>query len=512
MRFVPPSLYIRFILRFIYLASFLGLMLSGQAWATISITQGANQIVNATASPALIEFLVTDANNQAVGNASINFSLRAPDCTDASSRLSSAKITDSSGKVTVSFGSITSTTQAGLYVLTATLQSDSSQTLSTNFTVTRNSSLFIVGGNCQTVNAGTPSEFVTAQLLDSTGAATAGVNVTFSLLTASNQTVNSGLIGSVDDTDNQGQAFTRVSHTTSGTYKIVATVGTSSVSTTITLSAERASLFSVASGDKQTIPSGRTAKNIVFKLVDGYGNLASNAANQAVTIKLLNASGVEIASGLDKTTDTTSSTGEVTVSFVAPTSLGSYSIQVALTNTPTIKGTATLTVTQALAGLPSLGFNAAVDNNWKTVQASPALATTFNGGVALDDGNYSQQGVFKANSGILKVNGIINVDSRHVGKEADLIVIAIYTDTNQNTQFISFSNNGTQASSWTVAQGLTAIPSFKTKTLDSTESLTIYQGLLSATGLVHVVFGYRLKNEGIYVFNGEYFISFMIEN
>jgi len=100
----------------------------------------------------------------------------------------------------------------------------------------------------------------------------------------------------------------------------------------------------------------------------------------------------------------------------------------------------------------------------------------------------------------LSIRGIITVDPKHVGQEADIVVVAGYTPVGSEKPLFFARDGAIDIESW---DGQKRLPGFKKNvSLQETEQVELYSGppLLEGTWVMY--FGYRL-DDGTLVFNVE---------
>jgi predicted secreted protein len=140
--------------------------------------------------------------------------------------------------------------------------------------------------------------------------------------------------------------------------------------------------------------------------------------------------------------------------------------------------------------LPSLGDGVATDAKGKTVTTTAKLA----GGVSVNDAKtFGATAAATAFTDRLNIQGNITVDAKHIKQTADLVVSltyqAIATD---QPVYLMLDSKGNYLP-WN--QQPASLVAFRTGvSLSAEQPVEIYQGVLLATGLVKITFGYRLAD------------------
>jgi hypothetical protein len=169
----------------------------------------------------------------------------------------------------------------------------------------------------------------------------------------------------------------------------------------------------------QSIPAGQISEDIRFQLLDDFGNPLITEAGNAVTFTLT----APASSTAELTTESavTDQNGEITTNLTTTDTLGSYTITAQLETDASVSVDAHLFVTDPPPVLPSLGIGGSID-------ADGALLGTeaeFYGGFYIDGRNDFKQNVQINKNSSVFVEGIIQVDSQHIGQKADIIVVAL---------------------------------------------------------------------------------------
>jgi len=266
-----------------------------------------------------------------------------------------------------------------------------------------------------------------------------------------------------------------------------------------------AEMLTVNQGADQIIPAGQISEDIHFKLLDDFGN--SLKSGNTITFTLTAPSG----STAELTTESavTDQNGEITTSLSATDTLGSYTITAQLETDASVSVDAHLFVTDPPLDLPSLGIGGAVDAEGTPFDTN----AEFQGGFSIDGQAFSQNVTYQIdNDSSVFVEGIIQVDSQHLSKEADIVFVAMVKISNPPSEpkvLFRMLDNLTIGREWdgTIA----SLEAFKNdivlpETLSITLSIPLWGGnfvdLDTTLGryTAYGYFGYRL-NDGVIVFN-----------
>jgi len=149
--------------------------------------------------------------------------------------------------------------------------------------------------------------------------------------------------------------------------------------------------------------------------------------------------------------------------------------------------------------LPSLGKAKAKDARGQSIEVESELT----GGVAPLGGKvYQTQATVKVAADPVDVAGQIAVDPKHVGKEADLFVYAIYQEAADGEEFYLMRDGNGGIFLWN--QQVADLVAFQAEAkLTAKQTLTLYKGVFLGKGLLKLFFGYRLKDNGTVVQSGE---------
>jgi len=151
--------------------------------------------------------------------------------------------------------------------------------------------------------------------------------------------------------------------------------------------------------------------------------------------------------------------------------------------------------------LPDLGAGMAVKPSWETVETD----SSFNGGIKVNDGEFLQQTVLTSADSV-SFQGVINVDSDHIGMPADILVVGGYTPIDLPEQFVMVDDKN-NTPNWDL--DLTTLGPFaRINSLPDQQPVNMYGGKLPI-GKVRGWLGYRL-DDGLIVFNGSQSINAQI--
>lgn len=122
----------------------------------------------------------------------------------------------------------------------------------------------------------------------------------------------------------------------------------------------------------------------------------------------------------------------------------------------------------------------------------------FEGGILLNNEDYYENFIEQTRSDRVKVRGLIKAASEHVGRKADILVIAEYTrqDKLDDPSFRPISYMlGNKGAILRWDRTVVGLEAFKTNiTLKESQLVEIYTGKFDFNGLLDIYFGYRLMN------------------
>jgi hypothetical protein len=356
--------------------------------------------------------------------------------------------------------------------------------------------LTVITGGGQQVSAGSYSEDIVFKVLNEQGNPETGTTVSFSLTDPSGNTIADGLSPSSADIDGEGLVSTRLNGTgTIGNYAITAklvTDETQNATANVVVVAAAATQLTLVTGNNQTLAIGQSSSNITFQLTDAFDN---PVAGKVVNFSTQAPTGSN--SSLSLTTATTDTKGQVTTRLETSSTdpKGNYTVIAILNTDNTVTTNAAVEVTDEIPDLPSLAFGMMLDATGVFTEAG----ASFNGGVKVNDKEFQQEVVLTTNDSV-SIQGVINVDSAHVGQPADILVVSYYNPTtlldvggvyvmiDNNNAILNWDGNPANLVAFTrVAQ------------LPTRHFVNMYGGPLPA-GQVRAYFGYRLDN-GTIVYN-----------
>ncbi len=358
----------------------------------------------------------------------------------------------------------------------------------------------------QQVPAGSPSTDIFFKVTDEVGNPNTGKIVNFSLIDPAGSPVANGLSNSSAATNNDGLVSTRLNPTSKlGNYTITATLASNATQftgTNVVVIAGPPVKLAVKEGGNQTVPAGQNTANIRFQLTDTFNNAV---AGQVIRFTVRDPAGEISSNKLFLTEATTDSNGQVTNRLEAFQTEGTYLVIATLATDETITTQVPVQITEPIPQLPSLGFGMAFDATGAVVETT----ASFNGGAKVNDGEFNQEVVFNLNDSIF-VQGVINVDSRHIGQPADIIIVASYhpiVPFNTQQVFYMLSSNNVPL----IWDGnLVNLVAFtRVNLLPKKLPVNMYGGKLGSPGLYQGYFGYRLDN-GLIVFNGNQTINLRV--
>jgi hypothetical protein len=370
-----------------------------------------------------------------------------------------------------------------------------------------NAAITVTGGSGQQVPAGSPSADIFFKVTDATGNPNTSTTVNFSLIDPAGNPVANGLSTPSASTSNNGLVSTRLNPTSQlGNYTITATLASDTTQFTginVVVVAGKPAKLTITEGGNQTLPAGQSSANLRFKLTDAFNNAV---AGQVIHFTLRNPSGEMGNDKLFLTEATTDINGQVTTRVEALKTEGSYLVTATLAMDETISIQVPVQIVEPIPQLPNLGFGMAFDANGAVAETT----ASFNGGTKVNDGEFNQEVVFNLNDSI-SVQGVINVDSRHIGQAADIIIVASHNPIVPfNTQqiFYMFSSSNLPE----VWDGnLAKLVAFsRVNNLPKKLPLNLYGGKVGSPGLYQGYFGYRLDN-GLIVFNGNQTINLRVK-
>jgi hypothetical protein len=268
-----------------------------------------------------------------------------------------------------------------------------------------------------------------------------------------------------------------------------------------------AEMLTVIEGANQVIPASQISEDICFKLLNDFDNPLTTEAGHAIILTLTTPSN----STAELTTESTitDKNGEIPTSLTATDTLGTYTITAQLETDTSVSVDTYVFVTDPPSVLSSLGIGGAINAEGTPLDTN----AEFQGGSSIDGNDFSQDVTYRIdNDSSVFVEGIIQIDSRHLNEKADIVVVAMVTLSNPPSkpeEFFFMLDNLTISREWDGT--LASLEAFKNdivlpKTLSITFSIPLwggnFVGLDTTLGryTAYGYFGYRL-NDGVIVFN-----------
>lgn len=363
----------------------------------------------------------------------------------------------------------------------------------------------VTAGGGQQVSAGSDSEDIVFKVLDEQGNPKTGTTVNFSLTGPTGNTIADGLSPSSIDSDGDGLVSTHLNGTGAvGNYSITATIvdDDQKVITNVIVAAAAATQLTLVAGNNQSLTIGQSSSNITFQLADAFDNAV---AGKTVNFSIQAPTGSN--SSLSLTTAATDTNGQVTTRLVTNSTdpKGNYTVIANLDDDNTVTANVSVEVTDLIPDLPSLGFGMVLEATGALTEAN----ASFNGGIKVNNGEFQQEAAFTINDSVF-IQGVINVDSTHVGQPAEILVVGyynpllafdvggVYVMIDNNNAILNWDGNPANLVAFTsVAQ------------LPTRQFVNMYGGPLPA-GQVRAYVGYRLA-DGTIIFNGNQTINARIK-
>ena len=499
-------------------------------YAAIVLTSGGSQTVPANTESANIVFTVTDEfGTPSTGitdelgtpstGISVNFTLTSPigNPITQGGLTTYTATTDANGQVSTR---LKGTGTIGNYFIHATQATEPSQFASTNIIVIAapsTMSITLIAGGGQRVPAGMNSAELVFTVTDGEGKPSVGSTVNFSQVNPmGNNIIQDGLTVYTAESNASGQVSTSLKATgVIGNYTITVTLAEDTAKfagTNVIVMASTPAKLTVIDGANQTIPASKHSARINFKLTDVFDN---PIAEKVVNFQL-NKSDGQIVDGILSTVMATSDiNGKVSLYLKSGADQGIYTVTASLLVDTNVTSTVPITITQVLPQLPSLGFGAAFNLKGEQVNSN----AIFHGGtlvrneavIGISDDNFSQEVVLNVNQTIL-VNGLISVDSNHIGQAADIIIVVGYKliEPDGVETFFMFDENRIIRPWDGILDNL--IPVMRIASLPESQVVKIYDAQLAedVIGRLRIYFGYRL-DDGVIVFNASQAISLLVK-
>jgi len=354
--------------------------------SVFAVTAGENQEVFAGSESDDIVFSVIDQYGKPKVGASIEFSLN-----DSSGKAQTVGLTPFAAK-TDDNGQVSTRIKAvevvGQYTVTATLATESTQSVSTTITVLEDArAIEVISGADQQVPAGSDSAQIVFQVLDKYGKPKVGTQVNFSLLDSAGDSLIAGLSRFSGQTNDQGQVSTLLrSLEVLGDYTITATLATdSALSTTVQVAVVLDVLTNVTialiSGGQQMVPAGSDSGAIVFQVTNKGGN---PSAGVSVDFSLVDPLGESISpNGLTVETAETDQNGRVSTRLKGRGLVGHYTLTATVaTDTTLFTGTSLVVVAGTAAQLKVIeGADQTMSAGHSSARIRFKLLDAFNNGI-----------------------------------------------------------------------------------------------------------------------------------
>ncbi|HEC83742.1 MAG TPA: hypothetical protein ENI48_00640 [Thioploca sp.] len=261
---------------------------------------------------------------------------------------------------------------------------------------------------------------------------------------------NARLSVNENNTDNKGQVSTVLTAPSQvGTYTITATLEEDSTITaqaTVKIVAGPPTDLQVTQGGNQSLSIGNNSELIAFKLADAFDNaISGEQINLSLTIStddinniteeklaLFDINGNTIATSdiNGNVSGLSNENGQISARLKAAANIqGSYIITARAENNNAIGDRTNLFVTESQPYLPPLELGeksgVAVDANGNAVNTTAA----FSGGISVNGDSFEQPATLTRNESVI-IQGDIEVDNTHVGKMAEILVVAYHESLN----------------------------------------------------------------------------------
>jgi len=248
----------------------------------------------------------------------------------------------------------------------------------------------------------------------------------------------------------------------------------------------------VTQGSSQLLSLNETSTPVEFTLLDDLGNPISG-----ISVNLNLTTPLDSSAQLQTANTTTNAQGTITTTLTQTDQIGTYQIQA---QTGTQQTIAYIFVTNPYPDLPLLGITGEAISADTT--GTPLTSDTiFQAGISLY-GQSPATSINIPNTTNIFVQGIINTDPQHIGKQAEMIVAGNEIVDNTTRTFSMIDKVG-QFIPWD-GELSTLIPFKDPITLSDKEFINIYGGQIQSNtqlATVSVWFGYRLLETGIIVVN-----------
>jgi hypothetical protein len=485
---------------------------------TLKPVESSKNITAGESSEILFE-LVIQAFNKPIEGKKIALSLTPDDSTVGLSVNEGS--TDNNGQVNTVLTAPSQT--GGIYTITATLENTTITAQATVKIVAASpNQLTVTAGDNQNIVAGTNSSLMAFTLVDKFDNPIEGKKILLNLTPPTAES-NARLSVNENNTDNKGQISTVLTAPDKvGTYTITATLEEDSTITaqaTVKIVAGPPTDLQVTQGGNQSLAIGNNSELIAFKLADAFGNAISgeqinlsltlstddidNITNEQLALFNINGNTIATSDINGNVSGLSNENGQISARLKAAASIqGSYIITASAEKYNAIGDRTNLFVTESLPDLPPLKLgeisSVAVEANGNVVNTTAA----FSGGISVNDGSsFEQTATLTLNESVI-IQGNIEVDNNHVGKIAEILVVAYHESSNTYYMLDSLLEK------FPIWDGNLAslVPFRRGVRLEQTQFVDIYQGNIPLIGLLKIYFGYRLAN-GTIVYNGGQTIS-----
>jgi hypothetical protein len=462
--------------------------------------------------------LVIQAFNKPIEGQNIRLSLT-PDDSTVGLSINEGN-TDNNGQVNTVLTAPLQT--GGIYTITATLENTTITAQTTvKIVAAAPNQLTVTAGDNQNIVAGTNSSPMVFTLVDKFDNPIEAKKFILNLTPPTAES-NARLSVNQSNTDNKGQVSTVLTAPDNvGTYTITATLEENSTITaqaTVKIVAGPPTDLQVTQGGNQSLAIGNDSELIAFKLADAFGNAISgeqinlsltlstdeidNITDEKLALFDINENPITTSDINGNVSGMSNENGQIRARLQAVANIqGSYIITASAENNNAIADRTNLFVTESRPDLPALKLgeisSVAVDANGIAVNTTAA----FSGGISVNDGLFEQTATLTLNESVI-IQGNIAVDNTHVGKIAEILVVAHHESSNTYYMLDSLLKK------FPIWDGIltSLVPFRRGVRLEQTQFVDIYQGYIPVIGVLKIYFGYRLA-DGTIVYNGGQTIS-----
>jgi hypothetical protein len=488
---------------------------------TLKPVESSKNLTVGESSEILFE-LVIQAFNKPIEGQNIRLSLTPDDSTVGLSV--NEGNTDNNGQVNTV---LTAPSQAGgIYTITATLENTTITAQTTvKIVAAAPNQLTVTAGDNQNIVAGTNSSPMVFTLVDKFDNPIEAKKFILNLTPPTAES-NARLNVNQSNTDNKGQVSTVLTAPDKvGTYTITATLeedATITAEATVKIIAGSPTDLQVTQGGNQSLSIGNDSELITFKLADAFGNAISgeqinltltistdeidNITDEKLALFDINENPITTSDINGNVSGMSNENGQIRARLQAAANIqGSYIITASAENpenNDTIADRTNLFVTESRPDLPALELgkisSVAVDANGNAVNTTAA----FSGGISVNGGSFEQPATLTLNESVI-IQGDIAVDNNHVGKIAEILVVAYHESSSTYYMLDSLLEN---FPIWDDGKLASLVPFRRGVRLEQTQFVDIYQGYIPVIGVLKIYFGYRLA-DGTIVYNGGQTIS-----